>query len=67
MVNRSLFLMYVINQILFLFGLAANEWHITFLSPKNFHPVVYMVLFSFYIVYGLSIIKLCKQEFKIAE
>jgi hypothetical protein len=66
MVTRSLFLMYVLNQILFLFGIVAKEWDVTFLSPKNFHPVVYMALFSFYIIYGLSIIKLCKQEFKIA-
>jgi len=65
--TRSFFLVLVIINILNVFSFSANEWHIAFLSPKNFHPVIYMLLFSFFIIYGLSIIKLCKQEFKIAE
>ncbi|ASU33688.1 hypothetical protein [Mucilaginibacter xinganensis] len=67
MKTRALFLLTLINLILCLFGGAARTWDIVFLNPINYHPVIYMVLFVFFIIYGLSIIRLCRQEFKIAK
>jgi len=66
MKSRALFLMTLINLILCVFGGAARTWDITFLNPVNYHPVIYMALFSFFVIYGLSIMRLCRQEFKIA-
>jgi hypothetical protein len=67
MKSRALLLMTLINLILWVIGGAARTWNITFLNPVNYHPVIYMLLFSFFIIYGLSIMRLCRQEFKMAE
>jgi len=67
MKSRALFLLTLINLILCVFGGAARTWDIVFLNPINYHPVIYMLLFAFFIIYGLSIIRLCRQEFKIAK
>jgi len=37
-----------------------------FLKPFLYYPVIYLVLFYVFAIYGLSVIRLCKQEFKIA-
>ena len=66
MKSRALFLLTLINLILCVIGGAARTWDIVFLNPINYHPVIYMLLFAFFIIYGLSIIRLCRQEFKIA-
>ena len=66
MKSRALFLLTLINLILCVFGGVARTWDITFLNPVNYHPVIYVALFSFFVIYGLSIMRLCKQEFKIA-
>lgn len=67
MKSRALFLLTLINLILCVIGGAARTWDITFLNPVNYHPAIYMALFSFFIIYGLSIMRLCRQEFKIAK
>jgi uncharacterized membrane protein len=66
MKSRALFLLSMINLILCVVGGAARTWDISFLNPAHYHPVVYMLLLSFFIIYGLSIMRLCRQEFKIA-
>jgi hypothetical protein len=44
-----------------------REWQpASFLNPAHYPPVVFMLLFCFFIIYGLSCIRLVKQEFKIA-
>ncbi|WP_183580464.1 hypothetical protein HDF18_25920 [Mucilaginibacter sp. X5P1] len=37
-----------------------------FFNPV-FHPVVYILLLSCFVIYGLSSMRLCRQEFKIAR
>jgi uncharacterized membrane protein len=66
MKSRALFLLSMINLILCVIGGAARTWDISFLNPAHYHPLVYMLLLSFFIIYGLSIMRLCRQEFKIA-
>ncbi|SHN13693.1 hypothetical protein [Mucilaginibacter sp. OK098] len=66
MKSRALFLLTLINLILCVIGGAARTWDISFLNPAHYHPVVYLLLLSFFIIYGLSIMRLCRQEFKIA-
>ena len=47
-------------------GLTVRHWHIN-ISTSYILPVVMIPLFYLFIIYGLSVIRLCKQEFKIAE
>lgn len=45
----------------------SKEWPpIGFLNPASYPAVIFMLMFSFYILYGLSCIRLIKHEFKIA-
>ncbi len=66
MKTRALALVLLLNFVVNVFGFLAEQWHFEYLKFKNYPPVVYMVLFSFFIIYGLSTIRLCRQEFKIA-
>ncbi|MES2278346.1 MAG: hypothetical protein V4592_20105 [Bacteroidota bacterium] len=65
--NQANLLMIIINLLLNGIGALSRQWDAAaFLNPMHYHPVVYMLLFSFFIIYGLSCIRLCRQEFKIA-
>jgi hypothetical protein len=66
MITRSGYLLTLISLLLNVIGFIARQCNIAFLKPVNYHPVVYMLFFAFFITYGLSTIRLCKQEFKIA-
>jgi hypothetical protein len=63
---RSMFLMIITNLLVNGVGFAARELNISFLDPKYYHPVIYMMLLCFFIIYGLSSMRLCRQSFKIA-
>jgi len=64
--TSSMFLMIIINLLINGVGFAARELNIGFLDPKYYHPVIYVLLLCFFIIYGLSSIRLCRQSFKIA-
>ncbi|MDP9080643.1 MAG: hypothetical protein M3O71_24730 [Bacteroidota bacterium] len=67
MKSRALLLITFINLILCVIGGVARTWDVAFLNPINYNPAIYMLLFSFFIIYGLSVMRLCRQEFKMAE
>ena len=54
---------FLINSV----GMLAREWEpASFLNPKHFPPVVYVLLIILAFVYFLSCMRLSRQEFKIA-
>jgi hypothetical protein len=61
---RSVFLVPIVS-LLFCSSTFGKLFHIYFLNPLNFYPVVYMLFISFFLIYGLSCIRLCNQEFKV--
>jgi len=63
--SRSSNLMLISTFWISVVGFWARQEHIDSLNPKNYHPVVFMVLLSFFIVYGLSSMRLCRQELKL--
>ena len=65
--SRSRNLMLITNMLLIIIGFAARQWHINFLNPIYYHPVFYVVILSFFVIYGLSTMRLCRQELKLAD
>ena len=66
-VTRAFLLLALINVILNLIGMIGRDYHISYLNPRYFHPVVYVLLLSFFIIYGLCSMRLCRQEIKITD
>lgn len=65
--NRANFLVLIINVVFNLIATLAREWKpAAFLGPMHYPPVIFMALFTWFVVYGLGCIKLSRQEFKIA-
>lgn len=63
--TRSLIMLILLNSsILQLLGFTKNQLHVA-LNPI-FILFFYLILFPLSVIYGLSIMRLCKQEFKIA-
>jgi len=65
--SRSRNLMLITNMLLIIIGFAARQWHINFLNPIYYHPVFYVAILSFFVIYGLSAMRLCRQELKLAD
>jgi hypothetical protein len=65
--SRSFFLLAVFMLIYNLIGLAGRDLDIHYLNPRYFHPAIYVLLLSFFVIYGLSSMRLCRQELKIGE
>jgi hypothetical protein len=63
--SRASVLMFASNFLLNMVGFLGRDYHITFLNPKNFHPVAYILLISFFVIYGLSAVRLCRQELRL--
>jgi len=61
----SQFLTFIVYITLFVFRFIANKLHITFLNPAHYPPVVYVLLLSFFIIYALSSIRLCRRLLKL--
>jgi len=61
---RSTFLVPIVS-LLFCSGTFGKLFDIYFLNPMHFYPVVYMLFINFFLIYGLSCIRLCNQEFKV--
>ena len=53
------------NLLLNSIGFLGKEYHINYLNPLYFYPAVYVLLISSFIIYGLSSMRLCRQELKI--
>jgi len=64
-IGRAFLLIIFFNGIVNTANFIARELNWTFMRPI-FPPVVYMIFYFLFIIYGLSIVQLCKQEFKIA-
>lgn len=64
MKTRAGALLVLLSMLLNVFNFVGEQWRIEFIRPRNYPPVVCMVLLSFFIIYGLSTIQVCKQEFK---
>jgi hypothetical protein len=65
-IGRAFLLVIFFNGIVNTANFIARGLNWTFMRPI-FPPVVYMVFYFLFIIYGLSIVRLCKQEFKIAD
>ena len=66
--NTSNYLMVVFNLLFNLIAMVARDWApAAFLNPKNYPPVVYIVIISLAFVYCLSCIRLSQKEFKIVN
>jgi hypothetical protein len=64
MTTRACALLVLLSSLLNTFNFVGEQWNIYFIRPKNYPPVVCMLLLSFFIIYGLSTIQVCKQEYK---
>lgn len=61
------FLLMITNIILNLIGMIGRDYNIVYLNPRYFHPVFYILLLSFFVIYGLSSMRLCQQELKLGK
>jgi hypothetical protein len=64
-VRRAFLLFAITSFLLNVVGWIGRDYNITYLNPRYFHPVFYVVLLSFFIVYGLSAMRLSRQELKL--
>jgi hypothetical protein len=68
--SRASFLMVWSGVWMNLLGNAAKNWEIpslAFLNPMHYPSILLGIILVFFIIYGLSAIRLCKQEFKLAD
>jgi len=64
---RCYFLIWGFNLVFDVIAPLSREWRpIGFLNPAHYPAVILMLMFSIIVIYGLSCIRLVKQEFKIA-
>lgn len=59
------FLILIVNLLLNCMGFFGREYNIHWLNPRYFHPVFWILLLSFFILYSLSSTRLCRQELKL--
>jgi len=64
-ITRAFALLAITQVLLNLIGLIGRDYNITYLNPRYFHPVFYILLISFFFIYGLSCILLCRQELRL--
>lgn len=64
MTTRACGLLFLLSSLLNTFNFVGEQWSIEFIRPQNYPPAVCMVLLSFFVIYGLTTIEVCKQEFK---
>jgi len=64
MTTRACGLLFLLSSLLNTFNFAGEQWSIEFIRPRNYPPVVCMLLLSLFVIYGLSTIHVCKQEYK---
>jgi hypothetical protein len=62
--TRSFLLVWLLSTLLNGLNLFKDEWHNP-IQAYLYQPFIYMLFFFFFMIYGLSIVRLCKQEFKI--
>jgi len=55
------------NLLLNTIGFFGREYHINYLNPLHFYPAVYVLLISFFLIYSLSSMRLCRQELRLGE
>ena len=63
--SRARNLLLISNFIFIIIGFLARREHISFLDPANYHPAVFMLILSFFIIYSQSSMRLCRQELKL--
>lgn len=64
-IGRSFLLLISFSAFVNVINLMVHELNLPFMRPI-YPPIIYMVFYFLFIIYGLSIVRLCKQEFKIA-
>ncbi len=62
---RSNLMLFMLMSLLDLMPITLEQW--PSVRSNFYQPLVYMVFLFVFIIYGLSVIRLCKQEFKIAD
>jgi len=66
-VARAFASMAIINFLLNFIGWIGRDYNIHYLNPRYFHPVFYILLIAFFIIYGLSCVRLSRQELRLAD
>lgn len=61
------FLILIVNLLLNCIGFLGREYNIPYLNLRYFHPVFWVLLLSFFILYSLSSTRLCRQELKLKQ
>ena len=64
--SRSYLLLFFLGSSLNFIRFAAEEWHIS-THRFTWPPIIFLVFYFLFIIYGLSITRLSKQEFKISD
>jgi uncharacterized membrane protein YqjE len=55
------------NLLLNSIGFLGKEYRINYLNPLHFYPAVYVLLISFFLIYSLSSMRLCRQELRLGK
>jgi hypothetical protein len=64
--SRSYSLLWIFSIVFNILAPISREWHqVAFLNPLNYPMAIFMLMLCFYVVYSLSCMRLCRQEFKI--
>jgi uncharacterized membrane protein len=65
---QSNFLVLISNVVFNLIGGLARNWApASFLSPMHYAPVFFMLMIGFFCIYGMSCIRLTRQQFKLED
>ncbi|MGZ3755633.1 MAG: hypothetical protein ACXVAY_09630 [Mucilaginibacter sp.] len=64
-VRRAFLLFAITSFLLNVVGWIGRDFNVTYLNPRYFHPIFYIVLLTFFIIYGLSAMRLSRQELKL--
>jgi hypothetical protein len=65
--GRSYGLLWTFSVVFNILAPIAREWpRVAFLNPLNYPLAIFVLMLSFYIIYGLSCMRFVKQEFKFA-